>query len=151
MSTHTTEPVVHKTIVVNVPPERAFAVFTEGLADWWPLRTHSLGQERAVAVTLERREGGRLYESIEGGEQCDWARVEAWEPPLRIVLAWFPGHPPDEATRVEVRFTAEGDVTRVDLEHRGWDALGSRAAELRTSYDGGWNSVLAAYVEAAGG
>jgi uncharacterized protein YndB with AHSA1/START domain len=34
---------VRQTVTVEAPPGRAFAVFTEGLASWWPLDTHQIG------------------------------------------------------------------------------------------------------------
>jgi hypothetical protein len=46
--------------------------------------------------------------------------------------------------------TNEGDGTRIDLEHRGWERLGDRAAEARPQYDEGWESVLGLYARAAG-
>jgi hypothetical protein len=41
--------------------------------------------------------------------------------------------------------------TRVDLEHRGWEKLGERAAEARQGYSQGWESVLAGFAEKASG
>lgn len=48
-----------------------------------------------------------------------------------------------------MRFVADGNRTRVDLEHRGWERLGERGVETRRGYDGGWDEVFARYVEAA--
>jgi uncharacterized protein YndB with AHSA1/START domain len=52
---------------------------------------------------------------------------------------------------VEVTFTDEGRRTRVDLEHRGWENLGERAAEARQGYGQGWPAVLASFAERASG
>ena len=52
-----------------------------------------------------------------------------------------------------MRFTADGDATRVDVEHRGWERLGiERGQEARESYgsDDGWGLVLSRYAEEAG-
>ena len=38
----------------------------------------------------------------------------------------------------------EEDRTRVELEHRGWDALAEGAGD-RASYDSGWEYVLGKY------
>lgn len=43
-------------------------------------------------------------------------------------------------------FTPEGGGTRGELEHRGRERAGLRAAEMRTGYGGGWEIVLARYV-----
>ena len=66
-------------------------------------------------------------------------------------MSWYPGHDDSQATELEVRFSAEGAATRVDLEHRGWEILGARAPEARTSYDGGWTTVLGHYSTATNG
>jgi hypothetical protein len=47
-----------------------------------------------------------------------------------------------------VRFTADGDGTRVDLEHRGWERAGAAAANVAPRYSGGWDLVLARYAAA---
>ena len=42
------EPVV-KQIKVGLNQEAAFRLFTEGLNKWWPLATHSVGEDQAEA------------------------------------------------------------------------------------------------------
>ena len=41
----------------------------------------------------------------------------------------------------------------VDLEHRGFEAYGERAAEMRETYgsDGGWGGLMRAFAAAADG
>ena len=51
------------------------------------------------------------------------------------------------ATEVEVRFTPEGDGTRVELEHRGFERLGEPAEEAHKSYSEGWPTVFQDYVD----
>ena len=82
----TTDLAVRQSVTVDVPPERAFAVFTSDLASWWPLDSHHIGSQPAVAVVVEPRVGGRWYERAADGSECDWGRVLAWEPPHRVVL-----------------------------------------------------------------
>ena len=135
------DPVV-KTIMVPLDPDRAFALFFEGMASWWPLDTHSLHGAKAVTVQVECREGGRIYERTEAGTESDWGEIVVWEPPHRAVYNWHPGYVDEAATEVEVRFTPQGRLTRVDVEHRGWENLGERAAVTRADYDAGWNRVF---------
>jgi uncharacterized protein YndB with AHSA1/START domain len=138
--------VIMKAIRVDAPPERAFAVFTEGVAAWWPLRTHSVGGEEAETVVIETHAGGRLYERLRGGRECVWGEILVSEPPHRLVCTWHPGHAEDEPqTEVEVRFLADGEGTRVELEHRYWERLGDRAPATMASYDEGWDFVLEQY------
>ena len=68
-----------------------------------------------------------------------------WEPPQRFVLEWLIGK--CAGTEVEVRFTPEGPGARVELEHRGWDRIANPGE--RDGYAGGWDAVLAPYVEQA--
>jgi hypothetical protein len=35
--------VVSKKVLVNAPQTHAFAVFTEQIGAWWPLKTHHIG------------------------------------------------------------------------------------------------------------
>ena len=69
----------------------------------------------------------------------------AWEPPARFAMTWYPGSDASQATELEVRFAAEGDGTRVDLVHSGWEILAERAQESRGGYDDGWVEVLGHY------
>ena len=133
---------VEMSVVVPLSAERSFRLFTTELSKWWPLSTHSLGQERAVSCAAEPRVGGALFEIQEDGTRVDWGRVLVWEPPDRVVYSWHPGHQPSEAQQVELRFNPEGEATRVDLRHYGWEALGEKAVSVRDNYANGWKKVL---------
>jgi uncharacterized protein YndB with AHSA1/START domain len=135
---------IHKSVRVRRKLEEAFALFTEGIDTWWPLATHSIFEERAQSVVLEGNVGGRLYERSVDGEEGLWGTVLVWEPPRRIVYSWHPGRGEETAQEVEILFTAEGDGTHVEVEHRGWE----RAPERRTGYDAGWEIVLARFAAA---
>jgi uncharacterized protein YndB with AHSA1/START domain len=138
---------VHKSILVAAPVERAFELFTDGVSSWWPQRTHSVNHDEVETVVIEPREGGRMYERTRRGEEAHWALVRAWEPPHRLVLEWAV-NPQDPPTQVEVRFTADGEGTRVELTHTGWEAYGDGAAEGRAGYDEGWGKVLERFADA---
>jgi Activator of Hsp90 ATPase homolog 1-like protein len=143
--TQTTIQPVRRAVTVERPLEDAFRVFTEGLGTWWPVATHSIAKDAVETVVMEGRADGRLYERTTGGAESDWGRMLVWEPPRRIAFEWqITGTP----TEVEVRFTPEGDRTRVDLEHRGFERL-EDGAERRQSYSNGWVTVLERYADAA--
>lgn len=142
---------LRKSLALGLPPGQAFELFTAGLGRWWPLRTHSVFQERAATCGLEPRVGGALFEQRDDGERSLWGTVLVWEPPRRFVVSWHPGREAETAQELEVRFLPEGAGTRVELEHRGWQRLGAAAAESRAGYDQGWDGVLARYVEACRG
>jgi uncharacterized protein YndB with AHSA1/START domain len=148
------EPIT-RALTVPGPVEHAFRVFTEGMGRWWPLETHSiavdqeLGQ-KAVTLEMEPRRDGRIEEVLEDGSRRHWADVVLWDPPHRVVYAWKPNDLPTPPTEVEVRFTAEGDGTRVDLEHRSWEGLGDLSEQVRPLYasEGGWTLVLGLFGDA---
>lgn len=135
---------IRKSVTVPLPVEKAFRLFTDGVNSWWPVATHSIGHEDVENVTFDP-DGKRVYERLTDGTEHDWADISAWEPPNRFLLAWRV-NPEKIGTEVEVRFSADGDETRVDLEHRGWE---KRGATERADYDGGWDFVLGKYVGAA--
>ena len=149
MSTQQTGLVVLKSAVVPTTPEKAFEVFTEGIATWWPLDTHSVEgmSESPRTVVFETRPEGRVYEVMSTGKEAHWANVIAWEPPHRFVLEWKVDPDAVAPTEVEVRFAPEGDGTRVELEHRGFERLGEAADETHKSYSTGWPTVFQDYVD----
>ena len=149
MTQETSERVVEKSVTVSVPVERAFEVFTAEIGTWWPLRTHAVDTERSETVVMEDRVGGRLYERTPSGEEHVWGTLVAWEPPNRIVYSWHPGRGEETAQEVEITFSPEGEGTRVDIRHYGWEKLGDRLEETIASYNEGWDKVIALYAQAA--
>jgi len=143
-----TDLTVRKSVHVTCTPEDAFELFTERIADWWPFETHAPGNEPPAEAVFEPRVGGRVYSRATSGVEHDWATVTAWEPPSRVAADWHvtAGKP---STELEVRFLPDGDGTRVDLEHRGWERWGDEAAETFESYNGGWDTVLKPFVAKA--
>lgn len=147
---------IRRSISVPVPPERAFELFTDRMHTWWPVQDYSraASEFEGQGVKTERIEfpqqaGAEVLEHLSNGEALSWGEVLQWEPPVRFVLAWKPHPRPDPPTEVEVRFTAEGDGTLVELEHRGWERLGEGSADRRESYDMGWAPTLARFAEVA--
>ena len=150
-SAQTTVEAVKKSLVVNCSLERAFEVFTHDIGSWWPLSRYSIGGDKIKEVVFEEQVGGRVFERHHDGTEGEWGQVVAWDPPHRFVMSWFPGHDTSEATELEIRFAPEGDGTRLELEHRGWETLGEKATESRAAYDGGWIGVLGFFETAANG
>jgi uncharacterized protein YndB with AHSA1/START domain len=137
---------VQKSIHVQCSSERAFELFTREIGTWWPTHTyHSIGKDKIAAVVFEEKVGGRIYEQHKDGSEHDWGSVLLWEPPRKFVMRWHPGEDGTRATELEVRFAAEGDGARVDLEHRGWEIYAADASETRSNYNSGWDEVLGYY------
>ena len=145
---------VRRTLQVDVPVEKAFQVFTEKMASWWPA-THHVGGTPFKEIVMEKRAGGRWYEVGADGVEGQWGKVLAWEPPKRVVLSWH--LQPDwyfnadlaRASEIVLDFISEGAVaTRVEFEHRHIERHGEGYDKLRQAIDspGGWTLVLAGYV-----
>ncbi|HVS62394.1 MAG TPA: SRPBCC family protein [Thermoanaerobaculia bacterium] len=123
----------------------AFRLFTAELESWWPLRTHSVSGDRTRLCAFECHRGGQIYEEDQDGKRFVWGTVLVWDPPYRLAFTWHPGRAEDTRQEVEVRFLEQGDETRLELVHTGWERLGNEALETRGRYDSGWQAVLEAY------
>ncbi len=150
------EKAIRRTMTVPASAEQAFAVFTEGLASWWPAE-YTWSQEVLETIAIEPGAGGRCFERGPHHFECDWGRVLAWEPPRRLVFSWqiSPGREPQpnptKASEVELRFTPEGEMaTRIAFEHRGFERHGEGGDEYRAALDSppGWSYILECYVKA---
>jgi uncharacterized protein YndB with AHSA1/START domain len=138
---------VRRDVTVAASLDETFRLFTDDMAAWWPLETHSMAADRDDGTTVsqlvfEPRQGGRLYEIADDGTEGTWGRVVVWEPPHRLVLAWKPNLRDEPETEVEVTFAAVQTGTRVALEHRGWELLGERAESAAAGYRSGWSFIL---------
>ena len=143
----TIAPIVHS-VRVKAAPERAFDLFTGRMADWWP---KGIGKAPHAAIVMEPAAGGRWFERDADGNETDWGRVLAWEPPARVLLAWQISsrwtYEPELETEVELSFVAaEGGGTLVTLEHRRLEAFGADAARHAERLRGGWPTHLDQYV-----
>src|SRR5262245_22244023 len=142
-------PPIRKSIRVPWDPEKAFRRFTKEIGFWWPLKSHSVGGDRAQAVVREGFTGGRIIEKIRGGEESVWGTIRVWDPPRRVTFSWHPGRPSSEATLVEVQFERVSGGTRVVLTHSNWEAMGPMAKIARRGYPIGWTYVLRLYADRA--
>jgi uncharacterized protein YndB with AHSA1/START domain len=157
MTTQAQDTSVRTRTVVDVPIQRAFAVFTEQFDRIKPREHNMLGVDIAETV-FEPREGGRIYDRGVDGSECHWARVLAYEPPDRVVFSWDispqwqieTDH--GRTSEVEVRFISEApDRTRVELEHRNLDCHGDGWESERDGVGGagGWPLYLRRFSELA--
>ena len=140
-----TAPVATAEVVVDAPPDEAFALFTDEIGLWWRRDTpYWNDRERGLSVRIEPYVGGRFVEvqDFETGEGFEVGRVTAWEPGRRLALTWTQvGWPEGATTDVEVTFAAAGDGTRVRLEHRGFERVPEAQAFI-AGYDSGWKELL---------
>ena len=50
------------------------------------------------------------------------------------------------ATELRLRFAAEGEGTRVELIHAGWESYPDGGGEESAGYTSGWDAVLGHYM-----
>jgi hypothetical protein len=120
--------------------EHAFSVWTSRIGTWWP-PDHTVSGE-ADLVVLQGGVGGRIFERTADGVEHDWGEVTLWQPPTQLGYLWHLGADRTAATEVEVRFVARGATTRIEIEHRGWDRLGSTGDQWRDRNHAGWDTLL---------
>jgi uncharacterized protein YndB with AHSA1/START domain len=146
---------VRTQVVVEVPIERAFSVFTEQFDSIKP-REHNMLAVEIEETVFEPREGGRIYDRGVDGSECQWARVLAYEPPDRVLFSWDISprwqieSDPEKTSEVEVRFISETpERTRVELEHRNLDRHGEgwEGARDGVGGEGGWPLYLQRFAE----
>jgi uncharacterized protein YndB with AHSA1/START domain len=144
----TIEP-IRKVVTVPASTERAFELFTAGIGEWWPLATHSVGQDKAAGVAFGEGVGGDIVESLADGSTAVWGTVTRWEPPHLVACTWHAGTPVAQATHLEVTFTAgKPGETLVQLVHSGWE-LRPDGEQARSGYETGWDPVIASYARQA--
>jgi uncharacterized protein YndB with AHSA1/START domain len=157
MTTQTAQSSVTKSIAVDAPIERAFAVFTEGMQDWWPSEHHIL-QAKLEEMVFETRVGGHIYDTGVDGSECHWSRVLAYESPTRVVFSW--DITPEFTIETDLARTSEVEVlviaesprrTRVELTHRHLDRHGDGWERLRDAVASpeGWGEGLERFAGAA--
>jgi uncharacterized protein YndB with AHSA1/START domain len=149
-------PPVRQSTMVRSDVRHTFDTFIATIGIWWPVNPFSAGKDRVRDVTVQRRVGGRVYETWDDGTEVEWGELLAWDPPARFVMTWNMTPVP---TEVELSFAALGPaLTRVTVEHRGWDALtDEQIAEdcalpggyASGGYSVGWSRILARFAEAA--
>ena len=127
--------------------EHAFTVWTSRIGTWWPPDHTVTGH--AEVIVLEGGVGGRIYERTAEGTEHDWGEVTVWKPPTTLTYLWHLRRDRADATEVEIRFLTQGAAaTRIEIEHRGWEQLGSAGADWRDRNRAGWQSLLPHYLAA---
>jgi uncharacterized protein YndB with AHSA1/START domain len=140
---------VRKSVTVGTSPQRAFAVFTAHIQEWWPLRTHSVGIDDAAGIAFGDGVGAAIVETLADGTTSVWGTVTVWEPPHRVEFTWHAGTPEAQATSVEVTFTQdEPGSTVVRLVHSGWERRPD-GSSAREGYESGWDPVIRRFAETA--
>lgn len=149
------EPIV-KTIEVPCSQENAFKVFVNEMGTWWPLDKRSMSMKSgkpAKSLRIEPKQGGKIVEIGHDDTEHLWGTIKSYDPYDSITLNFHMGLPAENASLVEVRFTAlQQERTRVELTQSNWEAFGDMAEMLRGFYGSGWVVIFEkAFKSACGG
>ena len=133
-------------VVVDVPIDQAFTLFTDRFGDFKP-REHNLLAVPIAETVFEPRVGGHIYDRGIDGSECRWPRVLVSAPPHRVVFS--SDIDPHWQIKTDPTRTKAADRTRVDLEHRHLDRHGPdwRAVADGVDSDAGWPLYLRCYTE----
>lgn len=131
------DPVVAE-VTVPVSTTSAFVGFTAQMGEWWdPMLTPDAATFTGIAI-----DPAGPVEMIHGDEHYTWGRVMEWDPIGRYTQEFWLGHPEDEATVLDVRFTDDGSgATLVRLVHSGWMP---GTEDVRAKYTH-WDDLLRRY------
>lgn len=135
-------PDVRKSVIVDVPVEIAWAIFTERPIEWWP-SSHVLVKSPRESITFEPRVGGRYFERAVDGSECQWGTMLEWDPPKRLAMTWrIDGRwqmidNDVKASEIEVTFTpVSATSTEVELAHVKLWRHGDDAPSIHKALDG---------------
>ncbi len=148
-------PPLVRSIDVPCDQEQAFTVFVTEMGTWWPLAKRSMSLygetgKPAKSLRVDPREGGQIVEVGHDDTEYHWGTIRHYEPNDLLRLDFHMGLPPENASLVEIRFTAlEPTRTRVELTHSNWEAFGDMAEMMRGGYNSGWDIIFVDAYQAA--
>lgn len=148
------------TRTVNVPPDRAFAVFVDEFGKWWPAKYTFSGDDLAE-ILIEPKMNGRAIERDRSGGETVWGTVLSFFRPSHLVLAWQVTadrkviDSEASASRLDVRFVEQQPgTTEVVLVHRDFPRHGPGWEKYRQQMsvkEGGWPLLMDRYAKAVAG
>ena len=149
-------PPVRQSALVRAGRQHTFDTFVDTIGRWWPVNPFSAGKDRVRTVSVDKRVGGRVYETWDDGTKADWGEVLVWSPPERFAMTWAIV---SVLTEVELTFTELGPaLTRVSVVHSGWEKLSDEqladdcalpGGYLGGAFDTGWATILSRLASAA--
>lgn len=150
------EPIV-KTIEVPCDQKKAFTVFLDEMASWWPLdkfTTSMMKGAPAKTITVDVCEGGKIIEVGSDDSETLWGTIKTYDPYDFFSMDFhIPGPPAFEVVQfshVEVKFTKIAEQqTQVELTQTNLEVFGDMAEGVHGGYNFGWGLIFEqAYREA---
>jgi hypothetical protein len=137
---------IRKSVVLACGPDRAFALFTEEASEWWPVaRRHTSDPQSRIEMLAT----GRFWERAADGHEVELGKVLVWLPGKRLELDFYPGTDVEHPTRVVVSFVAEGQATRVTVDHGPTEVSAALWKDRAPRFERSWELLLEALSAAA--
>jgi hypothetical protein len=136
---------IFRTLVLPVPRALAFELFTAHVHRWWsPVAGASPTGVPWAEIVLETQLNGRWFERDKEGAEHEWGRVASVVAPVHIVIDWcLNKRVQDVTTELELCFVEIDErSTRMTLEHRAFERLGSDGADVQDAIAHGWSGLL---------
>jgi DNA-binding transcriptional ArsR family regulator/uncharacterized protein YndB with AHSA1/START domain len=134
---------IEQEVLIEAPRERVFDALTRHISAWWG--APYLIDNRATAIRLEPRLGGRLVELWGEEEGGIWATVTRFRRNQRLDLTGPIGMSGAVVGIATLELETRGRATVLKLTHR---AIGQVTDETRRSYSAGWSDLLATRLKA---
>jgi len=138
-------PVVSR-IEVPCSQQRAFDILVREMGSWWPLQKRSMSMKSGrppKALNVDPQLGGKIVEIGHDDTEYHWGTIRTFSPHDLIAMDFHMGMPPDQASLVEVQFTAlASNRTEVELTQSNWEAFGDMAEMLRGHYGSSWALIF---------
>jgi hypothetical protein len=139
-----------KTIEVPCDQEKAFTVFLDVMASWWPLdkfTTSMMKGASAKSIKVETREGGKIVEIGSYDSETLWCRIKTYDPYGFFSIDFhIPGPPALEVgkfSHVEVKLTKLADQqTQVELTQTNLEVFEELAEGVHHGYNFGWGLIF---------
>lgn len=139
-----------KTIEVPCNQQKAFTVFLDEMASWWPLdkfTTSMMKGAPAKSIKVDTREGGKIIEVGSDDSETLWGTIKAYDPYSFFSMDFhIPGPPVFEVgkfSHVEVKFTKLADQqTLVELTQTNLEVFEDMAEGVHHGYNFGWGLIF---------
>lgn len=122
-----------------VPPETAFAAFTQRMGEWWD-PAYTPDPATYAGIDLDPRVGGEVA-MRHGADRLVWGRVTAWEPGERYEQLFWLAHERAHPSKVSLVLDPTDDGSSMWFTHGGWTV---ETVDARDKF-GDWGHLLGRY------
>lgn len=150
------DPIV-KTIEVPCDQKKAFTVFLDEMASWWPLdkfTTSMMKGAPAKTIKVDAREGGQIIEVASDDSETLWGTIKKFDPYDFFSMDFHIPGPPDfevgKFSHVEIKFSKLADQkTQVELTQTNLEIFEELAEGVHGGYSFGWGLIFEQAYKAA--